>query len=159
MSLSLTLTFSPFMPLPGLVFEWVELFSCLSSVFLCCTLPHVLLVVLSEVFLEPCCGLYCPNTTHQLDRTAREKNNNNRESVIYQQDHHLHPDKYLQLSPINTSVSYSIYRCVLLFYLSNLLNWTHAIAYLSPAVKSVRSLMSNEQIHRFAQAVQSILGA
>lgn len=72
-SQNVTLTLCPFMSLPGLVFEWIELFSRLSSVFLCHALPHVFLVVLCKVFLKPCCGIHCPNTTHKLGRTARQK--------------------------------------------------------------------------------------
>lgn len=59
------------MSLPRLVFEWAKLFSCLSSVFLSQTFPHVLLVIFSEVFFKPCGGLYSPGTSSQAKRTGK----------------------------------------------------------------------------------------
>lgn len=72
-SLIMTSTLCPLMSLPGLIFQWVELFSCLSSVFLCCGLPHILLIILCQVFIKPRRSLYCPDATNQMGRTAGEE--------------------------------------------------------------------------------------
>ena len=72
-SLIMMPTLCPLMSRPGLIFQRVELDSCLSSVFLCCDLPHILLIILCKVFIKPCCGFYCPDTTNQMGRTAGEE--------------------------------------------------------------------------------------
>lgn len=77
LSLIMTPTLCPLMSLPGLIFEWVKLFGCLPSVLLCHAFPHVLLVILCEVFIKPRCGLYCPNTAHQKGRAAKKKRRRN----------------------------------------------------------------------------------
>lgn len=87
--LVMTPTLCPLMALPGLIFEGIELLSCLSSVFLCHALPHVLLVIFCEVFLKPRRGLYCPNSiTYQVGRAERTKGRFHL-AFIYQENHHL----------------------------------------------------------------------
>lgn len=80
----MTSTICPIMTLPGFIFEWVELISGLSPVFLSHALSHVLLVVLCEMFIKPRCGVYCPSATHDMGRTARRTTIRESGPVIFQ---------------------------------------------------------------------------